>query len=123
MRKSTLLFIISLLEIMILTSCRNQTFDGSRTSNDKQFILSYSVLSKTISHEMDLVKGTKVDINIEDKAGRVDILITNNNNLDINKDVSASSGDYVLEIPESDTYKFFVTGNKAKGGISFKVVE
>lgn len=123
MRKFSLLFIICLLVIMVLTSCRKQIFDGSRTSNDKQFILSYSVLSKTISHEMELAQGTKIDINIEDKSGHVDILITNNNNFEIYKYENASSGDYVFEILESDTYKFFVTGNKAEGGVSFIVEE
>jgi hypothetical protein len=109
--------------IFTTTSCQKQIFDGSRTSDDKQFILDYSVLSKTITHEMKLEQGTVIDVSIEDTSGRVDILVTNEDDKKIYRGDNASSGNFSIEIPESKTYKFSVTGNKAKGSVSFIVEE
>lgn len=118
MKKFSLLIILCVL-VLAATGCHKQTFDGSRISNDKQFILNYSILNKTITHEMKLKQGTIIDVNIEDKSGRVDILVKNDDDKEIYRGDDASSGIFSIEIPEAGTYKFSVTGSKAKGGVSF----
>lgn len=118
--------IVSLIIVIsfLFTGCTRIEFDGSRTSNDKQFLLEYKVLNTTKTHEVELKQGDKVEVKIEDQAGSVDIQVTN---MDSEKEIyrgdKASSGDFILEIRESGTYLFSVTGKKAKGSVSFLVKE
>jgi hypothetical protein len=119
MKKFSLLIVLFISILAITAGCNNQTFDGNRTSNDKQFILDYSVLNKTMTHEMELEKGTVIDVNIKDESGRVDILVTNSGDKEIYRGNDASSCNFSIEVPETGKYKFSVTGSKAKGGVSF----
>lgn len=71
----------------------------------------------------NLEKGTSIDVKIEDKSGRVDIRVTDSKDKEIYRGDDASSGSFSLEIPETGTYKFTVTGKKAKGSVSFMAAE
>lgn len=123
MKKFPLLMILSILILIIVSSCGKQVFNGNRTSNDEQFIMDYSVLNKTETHKMKLKQGSIINVSIENKSGRVDILVANAEGKEIYRGDNADSSKFSLEIPKTDTYKFSVTGNKAKGGVSFKIAE
>lgn len=49
--------------------------------------------------------------------------MTNVDGQEIYRGDNASSGKFSLKIPKTGTYKFAVTGSKAKSGVSFKVAE
>lgn len=120
MKKISLLLILVVLLIIVTAGCQKQIFDGSYMGNDKQFILDYSVLNKTMTHEMELEQGTFIDVSIQNKSGRVDILITNTDSESIYRGDNAFSSDFSVEIPATGTYIFSVTGsNDAKGSVSF----
>lgn len=121
MKKLTSLLLMSALLLSLFTGCGKQIFDGSRTGNDKQFIMDYTVLNKTETHEMKLDKGAKVDVAIKNKSGRLDVIVESADGKEIYKGNDIESGQFTLEIKDSGTYKFTVTGAKAKGSVSFKV--
>jgi len=121
MKKFPLLVLASILILIIITGCAKQDFNGSRTSNDEQFIIDYTVLNKTITHEMSIKQGTIIDVIIENKSGSIDILVTAVDGEKIYKGDKADSGEFSFEIPETGVYKFSVTGSNAKGSVSFKV--
>lgn len=123
MKKLTSLLLISALLLSLFTGCGKQIFDGSRTGNDKQFIMDYKVLNKTETHEMKLDKGAKVDVAIKNKSGRLDVIVESADGKEIYKGNDIESGQFTLEIEDSGTYKFTVIGAKAKGSVSFKVRE
>ena len=121
MKKLTSLLLLGILVLTFSTGCGKQIFDGSRTGNDKQFIIDYTVLNKTETHEMKLNQGSKVEVVIDNKSGSLDIVVANADGKEIYRGDDAQSGQFTLEIKESGTYKFTVTGTKAKGRVSFKV--
>lgn len=47
---------------------------SNRISNDTQFTMDYSILNKTETHKMKLKEGGNIDVIIENKSGRIDIL-------------------------------------------------
>jgi len=114
--------ILCVLILIIATGCGKQTFNGSSTGNDEQFVLDYSVLNCTKTHDIKLEKGATINVIIENKSGRVDVFVEDVDGEKIYKGDDASSGKFSLEIPKTSTYKFSVTGTNAKGNISFKVV-
>jgi hypothetical protein len=123
MKKLTSLLLIGALLLTLFTACGKQIFDGSRTGNDKQFIMDYKVLNKTETHEMKLDKGAKVDVAIKNTSGRLDVFVESADGKEIYKGNDIESGQFTLEIKDAGNYKFIVTGSKAKGSVSFKVRE
>lgn len=105
--------------IFIAASCEKQVFDGSRTSNDGHFILSYSILNCTKTYDMKLEKGTLINVAIENKSGHLYIFIEDSSGNRIYNGDDVSSGKFPIEVQKTDTYKFLVTGKKAKGSVSF----
>ena len=119
--KKFYLLIISILIFIISTGCGKQVFNGNRTGNDEQFIMDYSILNKTETHEMNLKEGDTIDVIIESKSGKVDVVVSDSSGKKVYVGHNASSGEFSFEIPKTDTYKFSITGRDAKGSVSFKV--
>lgn len=117
------LIVLCILLVSIVGCVKEPVFNGSRTSNDTQFILEYEVLNDTKTHDMELEEGTIINVVISDNSGRVDILVEDVNGEIAYKGDHASSGNFSFKIPKTETYTFSVTGSKAKGGVSFKVAE
>jgi hypothetical protein len=123
MKKLSIFLILSMLILVIATGCSEQVFDGSRTSNDAQFVMDYSILNCAKTHEIKLKKGAIINVIIESESGRVDILVEEVNGEEIYKGDNATSNEFSLNIVKTGTYMFTVTGNDAKGSVSFKIAD
>lgn len=123
MKKISLLMILSLLILLIITGCGRQRFSGNNISNGKQWLLEYSILSGTKTHDIKLEKGAIIDVVIENKSGDLDIFVSDSNEEKIYKGDNASTGKFSITVPKADIYKFSVTGSNAKGNVSFKVAD
>ncbi len=107
--------------MVFLTAC-GSTFDGSRTGNDSEFIMEYSVLNKTDTQDLIAESGDTISGKIIVKNGSLSIKIQKDDEEPIydNNEISASN-EFNVEISESGTYTVSVTGEKAKGSLSFTV--
>ncbi len=119
MRNKAVLIILCLFLFANITGCSEQKFDGSRISNDSQFILEYSVLNEMKTHEIALEKGDILDVSIESLSGSVDIIVVDTKGNEIYRGNDPESCNFKLTVQEKDTYTFKVTGTKAKGSVSF----
>lgn len=123
MKKFPLLIILGVMILTAFSGCNKPVFNGNRTNNDTQFVEDYTVLNQTEMHEMSLEKGAVINVSIVNKSGHLHVLVTDPSGKEIYQADDASSGDFSLEIPESGTYSFSVTGVDAKGSFSFIVAE
>lgn len=123
MKRLYLSAVLFLFMFVIISGCSNVQFSGNSIKNPAEFTMNYSVLNRTETHEMQLKEGAKVGVVIEDKSGRLDILVTGPDGQKIYKADDAASGNFSIIIPKSGTYKFSVKGSKAKGSVSFKAVQ
>lgn len=105
--------------ILTFTACGGPKFNGNRTGNDSQFLMDYSVFTGSDFQLLKLEEGDKVAVEIVSDAGRIDIEVKMDNEEPIYTGNDAGTGSFQLTIPKSGTYKFLVTGNKAKGSVSF----
>lgn len=121
MKKLFSLMVFSGLIFIVVTACGKQIFDGSRTGNDDQFIMEYTILNKTETHEMKLDKGIIINVNIVNKSGRLDVLVVDKDGEELYRGDNADTGKFSLEVPKTAVYKFSVSGKEAKGSVSFKV--
>lgn len=106
-----------------VSGCAKPAFEGTRTADNKQFVLEYTMFTGEQTHELELQQGMFIDVSIQAESGRVDIVATGPDDKEIYKGNHASSGNFALEIQQTGTYKISVTGQKAAGGASFIVQE
>ncbi|MGI6029775.1 MAG: hypothetical protein ACOX81_10285 [Candidatus Heteroscillospira sp.] len=114
--------IVCILALTIsLTACSTE-FDGSRTGNDGEFIMEYSVLNKTDSQELIAESGDTISAKIVMKKGSLSIKIQKDGEEPIyESDGISVSNEFDVEIDEDGTYTVEVTGKNAKGSVSFIV--
>ncbi len=112
--------LISSALIICIPGCdNNQTFSGSKTSNDNQFLVDFDVLNSTVNSKMLLSKGEKIETTIEIIKGVLDIIVKNENDTIAYQGNDVESCKFIIEIEEKGTYTFYVTGYKAKGSVYF----
>lgn len=117
--KKIYIMILMLFLGITLTACGGPKFNGNRTGNDSQFLMDYTVLNGSDFQLLKLEEGDKVAVDIVSDAGRIDIEVKLDNKEPIYTGNDAATGSFKITIPESGTYKCSVTGNKAKGSVSF----
>lgn len=117
------LLIVCILALMVsLTGCDTK-FDGSRTGNDSEFIMEYSVLNKTDTQDLIAESGDAISGKIIVQKGSLSIKIQKDEEEPVYESSGISvSNEFDAEIDESGTYTVSVTGEKAKGSVSFTVV-
>lgn len=118
MHKKSLVFFVSLVAILLLTAC-GARFTGEESADETHFALTFSELDGTKAHEMELGEGAIVDVEIEVKSGRLDILVSGEKGEVIYQANDAESMVFSLIIRKAYTYKFIVMGENAAGAVSF----
>ena len=119
MGRSLAAVLLLLAAVVCLVSCRTAKFNGSRTSNDSQFKMSYSIFNDTDSARLQLEDGDEVQVDIVSKSGKVDVKVLGDDGEAVYEQEDAPTGSFSLAITESGTYQFIVTGEKAEGSVSF----
>lgn len=117
--KKMFILIFVLLIILSLTGCSLTKFDGSRTGNDSQLIMDFKVLNTTDYQLLKLEQEDIVNVEIVCDSGQLNIVVQKEDDEPIYNGESIPTSSFQIVIPESGTYKFLVTGKKAKGSISF----
>lgn len=107
-----------------ITACsgmRNEdaTFNGSRTGNDSQFIMEYTILNSTDSQLLELEEGDVIDAEVVSDAGKVSITIQKDGEDPVYESEDAVTDTFAIVIEESGVYEITVTGEKAEGSVSF----
>ena len=119
--KKIILIVCTLVFLISLTACGTK-FDGSRTGNDSEFIMEYSVLNTTDAQDLTIEAGDTISAKIVVDKGSLSIKIQKKRKKPIYESNGIStSNEFDVEIDESGTYTVEVTGKKAKGSVSFIV--
>ena len=121
--KKSLLIVCVLALIVSLTACgKTPVFNGSRTGNDKEFIMEYSVLNTTDGQELSAEAGDTIHTKIVVESGNLSIKIQKEDEEPIYESSGIEiSNEFDVEIDESGIYSVMVTGEKTKGSVSFVV--
>lgn len=120
MKKYLCVFLMTICSLTFV-ACGNKdaTFNGSRTGNDSQFIMDYTILNTTDSQLLELEAGDIIDVEVISNAGEVSIIIQKDGAEPIYESEDASTDTFQIAIEEGGTYKVTVTGEKAEGSVSF----
>ena len=120
--KKHLDILCSLVLVLSLTAC-GVHFDGSRTGNSNEFVMDYKIFNKTDSQDLIVEKGDTIHAEIIVEGGSLSFKIQKDDEVPVYESVDVSfSDEFDVDIEESGTYTVSVTGEKAKGSVSFTVV-
>ncbi len=120
--KKHLCTLCSFILVLSLTAC-GADFDGSRTGNDNELVIDYKVFNKTDSQDLTAEKGDTIHAEIIVEGGSLSFKIQKNDEVPVYESEEVSfSDEFDIDIEESGTYTVSVTGEKAKGSVSFTVV-
>lgn len=119
MKKFLRIFCIFIFSFL-LGACGKSVFDGSRTGNDSQFMMEYQIFHTTDSQDLLLEPGDMIRTEIVAESGKLSVKIQKASDKPVyENDNITASGNFDVEIQEGGTYMVSVTGEKAKGSISF----
>ena len=104
---------------LFLSGCSAPTFNGSRTGNDSQFLMEYTVLNTTDGQTLSLEAGDTMDVAVVSASGTVSVKIQKEGELPLYDQEDVPTGQFSLEIPEDGEYNITVTGEQARGSVSF----
>ncbi len=115
------LWIVCTSTLMVsLTACGTK-FDGSRTGNNSEFIMEYSVLNTTDRQDLIAESGDTISGKMIVNRGSLSIKIKKDGEEPVYESRISASDEFAVEIDESGTYTVEVTGKGAKGSVSFTV--
>ena len=94
---------------LFLSGCSAPTFNGSR----------YTVLNTTDGQTLSLEAGDTLDVAVVSASGTVSVKIQKEGALPLYDQEDVPTGQFSLEIPEDGEYNITVTGEQARGSVSF----
>ena len=104
---------------LFLSGCSAPTFNGSRTGNDIQLLMEYTVLNTTDGQTLSLEAGDTLDVAVVSTSGTVSVNIQKDGEPPLYAQEDVPTGQFSLEIPEDGEYSITVTGERARGSVSF----
>ena len=104
---------------LFLSGCSAPTFNGSRTGNDSQFLMEYTVLNTTDGQTLSLEAGDVLDVAVVSTSGTVSVSIQKDGEPPLYAQENVPTGQFSLDIPEDGEYNITVTGEEARGSVSF----
>ena len=107
---------------LALAGCKGATFNGNRLVNEDRYVLEYTQFNTTDSQNLELESGDVIHTQIVCDEGSVSIEVKCGESKPVYKgDGVSESYEFDIMIEESGTYTITVTGEKAKGSVSFIV--
>lgn len=107
-----------LLSALLLAGCTGATFNGSRTGNNSQLVMEYSVFNTTDSQALKLEQGDRLAVVIVHEHGTLSLSVAKEGEEPLYQNLDAKTCTFDLAIPESGTYWVTATGEQAKGSLS-----
>lgn len=108
-----------LLGCLMLAGCGIADFNGNRTGNKSQFLMEYTTFNTTDSQCLEMKKGERIHGEIEKKAGNLSLVIQREGESPILESEDMPTGSFDIEIEKDGDYWITVTGERAKGSVSF----
>ena len=119
LHKIKMLFLVIIVAIG-LTACSNQDgFAGNIVADDTYYDMTYDWLNTTYTYDMYLEQGNSIEVFLEKERGKVSVLIQSEDEEAVYQGDDMEPSSFAVNIKETGNYTVKITGQEAKGHISF----
>ena len=109
--------------LFLLSGCVVE-FNGSRTSNENQFILDVKMMNQEENHELFLKDGDMIEVNSDVSKGEMRVsIIHDETNESIYEGNLKGDFKFIITVHSNGKYTINVNGKNAAGYIEFKKIE
>ena len=122
-KKSFAVIIAALLSLTFFLCACEPAFVGNKMKTKNEYVLSFSALNRTEKEELYLEKGDGLEVRIELTEGEVSLLISSPEGEEYYKGNGLSNGKFTVTVERDGRCRIWVTGEKAKGSLSFKRIK
>ena len=120
--KRSRFFLFALLLVLTLSACAAE-FDGSRTGNDREFIMEYKVLNRADSQDLTARAGDTIHGELTVGSGALSVSVCKEGEASLYEKAALSASEtFDLPVGAGGTYSVPVAGLRAAGGVRFEVV-
>ena len=124
-KKKASLIVLSLLLFagisVLLSSCSQEGFTGSRVKNPGAYLLDIEKMNGTDLHTLELEKGDALQIHFETAKGELYMEIKAPDGTSLYRGNGKETTDFTVNIPESGVYTVLVEARHAKGTIHIQL--
>jgi len=109
--------------LFLLNGCVVE-FNGSRTSNENQFILDVKMMNQVENHELFLKDGDMIEVKSDVSKGEMQVsIIHDETNESIYEGNLKGDFKFIITVHSDGKYTINVNGKNAAGYIEFKKIE
>ena len=120
--KKRIITLCTIFMIVILSACtssQNKLFNGSKTGDEDHYDISFDILNTTYTHGLTMKQGESILVHIEKQSGDIKVMIQKEQDVPIYEGNGDVATDFSVNILEDGVYTVGVTGNNAKGHVTF----
>lgn len=119
---------LSKVEILLLTMMaficltaygKKEAFKGNIVADDAYYDMTFDWLNTAYTYDMNLEQGDSIEVFLEKERGKVAVLLQNKDEEPVYQGDDMESSSFAVNIKETGNYTVKITGQEAKGHISF----
>lgn len=107
-----------LVSMLLFNACSEETFDGSRTGNENQFIISYDIFTGSDSQTLPLKADDVLWVEVISEKGSINLEIKEQDSKAVYTGTDMPDSSFRVTVPQDGDYIISVIGKKAKGSVS-----
>lgn len=111
---------LAMIAVFSVTACgKKEVFKGNIVADDTCYDMTFDWLNTAYTHDMYLEHGDCIEVFLEKERGKVSVLIQTGNEEPVYQGDAMASSSFAVNIKETGNYTVKISGQKAKGHISF----
>lgn len=110
----------ALIAVFSVTACgKKEVFKGNVVADDTYYDMTFDWLNTAYTYDMYLEQGDSIEIFLEKERGKVSVFIQTGDEEPVYQGDDMAPSSFVVNIKETGNYTVKISGQKAKGHISF----
>lgn len=111
---------LAMIAVFSVSACgKKEVFKGNIVADDAYYDMTFDWLNTAYTYDMYLEQGDSIEVFLEKERGKVSVLIQTGDEEPVYQGDDRAPSSFVVNIKETGNYTVKISGQKAKGHISF----
>ena len=111
---------LAMIAVFSVSACgKKEVFKGNIVADDTYYDMTFDWLNTAYTYDMYLEQGDSIEVFLEKERGKVSVLIQTGDEEPVYQGDDRAPSSFVVNIKETGNYTVKISGQKAKGHISF----